>query len=89
MAFGTIEQALEDLRHGKFILVADDEPSFREDLRTSQAWVSRYFDPHAKATTAALATLKQLADTPVAVALPDINASLAAVRAARAAREKH
>ncbi|MFM9012112.1 MAG: 3,4-dihydroxy-2-butanone-4-phosphate synthase, partial [Gemmatimonadota bacterium] len=23
--FGTIEQALEDLRHGKFIVVADDE----------------------------------------------------------------
>jgi hypothetical protein len=32
--------------------------------------------------------MKQLVDTPVSIALPDVNASLAAVRAARAAREK-
>jgi uncharacterized protein HemX len=69
-------------------LLARDEPSFREDMRETQAWVGRYFDPRAKATTAALATIKQLGDTPVAIALPDINASLAAVRTARAAREK-
>ena len=25
MAFGTVEQAIEDIRNGKFVLVADDE----------------------------------------------------------------
>jgi uncharacterized protein HemX len=77
------------LLSARVALLARDEPSFREDMRTSQAWVARYFDPHAKTTTAALVTMKQLVDTPVSIALPDVNASLAAVRAARAAREKH
>ena len=36
----------------------------------------------------ALATLKQLGESPVSISPPDINASLAAVRSARAAREK-
>jgi len=76
------------LLSARVALLARDEPSFREDMRATQAWVSRYFDPRAKPTAAALATIKQLADTPVAIAAPDINASLAAVRAARAAREK-
>ena len=69
-------------------LLARDEPSFREDLKSTQAWITKHFDTRAKPTVAALATLKQVADTPVAIGVPDINASLAAVRAARASREK-
>jgi uncharacterized protein HemX len=69
-------------------LLARDEASFREDLRATQAWVAKYFDPKAKNTAAALATLRQIGDSPVNIAVPDINASLAAVRTARAAREK-
>jgi uncharacterized protein HemX len=76
------------LLSARVALLARDEPSFREDLRATQAWVARYFDPHAKETAAALAAMKQLAATPVAITPPDINASLAAVRAARAAQEK-
>ena len=69
-------------------LAARDESSFREDLRASQAWIAKYFDTRAKPTAAALTTLKQVAESPVVIAVPDINASLAAVRTARAAREK-
>jgi len=69
-------------------LLARDEASFREDLKAAQAWIAKYFDARAKPTAAALATLKQVAESPVAIAAPDINASLAAVRTARAAREK-
>jgi uroporphyrin-3 C-methyltransferase len=76
------------LLSARVALLARDEPSFREDMRATQAWVSRYFDPKAKPTLAALGVIKQLADTRVAIALPDVNASLAAVRTARAAREK-
>ena len=76
------------LLSARVALLARDEPSFREDLRATQAWVSRYFDPKAKSTIAALAAIRQLADTRVSIALPDVNASLAAVRTARAAREK-
>jgi len=69
-------------------LLARDESTFRDDLRASQAWINKYFDARSRPAVAALATLKQVAETPVAIATPDINASLAAVRTARAAREK-
>jgi len=69
-------------------LLARDESTFRDDLRASQAWINKYFDARSRPAVATLATLKQVAETPVAIATPDINASLAAVRTARAAREK-
>ena len=76
------------LLSARVALLARDEPSFREDLKATQAWIARFFDLKAKPTIAALATLKQVSDSPVAIAVPDINASLAAVRTARAARER-
>ena len=69
-------------------LLARDELSFRDDLRAVQAWLNRYFDVKAKATANAIATVKELAASPVSITVPDINTSLAAVRTARAAREK-
>jgi len=69
-------------------LLARDELSFRDDLRAAQAWLNRYFDVKAKPTANAIATVKELAASPVSITVPDINTSLAAVRTARAAREK-
>jgi uncharacterized protein HemX len=57
-------------------------------VHASQVWMTKYFDIKAKTAAAAMATLKQLAESPVNIAVPDINASLAAVRTARAARER-
>ena len=76
------------LLSARVALLARDEASFRDDLKASQAWIAKYYDARAKPTAAALATLKQIAETPVVIGVPDINASLAAVRTARAAREK-
>jgi uncharacterized protein HemX len=72
----------------RMALLARDEATFREDLRAAQAWIGKYFDPKAKPTVAAVTALKQVAESPIAIAVPDINASLAAVRSARSAREK-
>jgi uncharacterized protein HemX len=69
-------------------VLARDEGSYRDDIRAAQAWIGRYFDARARANANALALLKQLAESPVSIQPPDINASLAAVRSARAAREK-
>jgi uncharacterized protein HemX len=76
------------LLSARVALLARDEAGVREDLKASQAWIAKYYDARAKPTAAALATLKQISETPVAIAVPDINASVAAVRTARAAREK-
>lgn len=69
-------------------LLARDESSFRDDIRSSQAWIAKYFDAKARASVNAQAALKQLSESPVTISPPDINASLAAARTARAAREK-
>ena len=64
-----------------------NETSYRADLKAALVWMNRYFDRSAKPVRAALDTLHQLSDTPVNIALPDVNATLNAVRKARAPRE--
>lgn len=76
------------LLSARVALLARDEGSFREDLKAAQAWLTKYFDPKARPTGAAMAILKQLAESPVAIGVPDINSSLAAVRTARTSRER-
>lgn len=69
-------------------LIARDETNYKEDLKLAREMLSKYFDPKAKVNANAIAMLKQLAENPVSISAPDITASLAAVRAARAARER-
>ena len=69
-------------------LLARDPARFRADLETARTWVRRYYDTRAKTTTAALASLTQLAAGSINVELPTIDDSLAAVRNFKVAREK-
>ncbi len=64
-----------------------NETSYKADLQASTAWMNRYFDRSAKPVQVALDTLRQLSDAPVNIALPDVNATLSAVRGARAPHE--
>jgi uroporphyrin-3 C-methyltransferase len=69
-------------------LLARDPARFRTDLETASAWMTRYYDMHAKATVAALTSLKQLSAGSINVELPTITDSLAAVRNFKVSREK-
>ena len=69
-------------------LIARDDVNYKEDIKLVRDMLTKYFDPKAKVNANALATLKQFAENPVSIAPPDITASLNAVRAARAARER-
>jgi uncharacterized protein HemX len=69
-------------------LIAHDETNYKEDLRLARDLLTKYFDPKARVNANALTTLKQLAENPVSISTPDITNSLAAARAARAARER-
>lgn len=69
-------------------LIARDDVNYKEDVKLVREMLTKYFDPKAKVNVNALAMLKQFADNPVSIAPPDITASLNAVRAARAARER-
>lgn len=75
------------LLSARLALLARDEVSFRHDLQSVQEWVTRYFD--AKSTQGALAatTLQKLRESNINIELPDIGASLEAVRNYRVSRE--
>jgi uncharacterized protein HemX len=64
-------------------LLMRNDRLFRADLGEAQALVTRYVDARQPSVAASLATLKQLASTALSVEVPQINDSLAAVRAAR------
>jgi uroporphyrinogen III methyltransferase/synthase len=76
------------LLNARLSLLARDEAGYREDLRTAQRWIQRYFDPRSKQTAAALNQLKQLSSTTVSFELPNITESLEAVRGYKSRRER-
>jgi uncharacterized protein HemX len=76
------------LLSARVALLARDEQSYRDDLKAAQAWIQKYFDARAKVNANAIETVRLLAGSPISITVPDINTSLAAVRAARAARDK-
>src|ERR687887_710646 len=61
------------LLNARASLLARDEAGYRGDLRTSPAWVSRYFDPRSKSTADALAQLKQLSGVSISFEMPTIS----------------
>ena len=76
------------LLNARQALLARDPSRFSSDLETASVWITRYYDTRAKATAAALASLKQLAAGSVNVDLPTIADSLAAVRNFKVSRDK-
>jgi uroporphyrin-3 C-methyltransferase len=76
------------LLNARLALLARDEAGYREDLRTAQAWIQRYFDTKAKGSQLALAQLKQLSAASVSFEPPSISDSLEAVRGFKSRRER-
>ena len=76
------------LLSARLALLARDDVSFRADLAGANAWLRQYFDLRTKPVDALLATLAQLAATPMQGALPDLARSLDLVRTQRAGRDR-
>lgn len=76
------------LLSARIALLQRDAKSYRSDVQAARQWLERYYDLRDRSVAAALVTLKQLAEVDVAVAVPDINASLNAVRDYKLTREK-
>lgn len=64
-----------------------DGATLRADLASARDYVQRYFDRDAAATRQWLATLSAFDKAPLEVKLPDLSASLTAVRAAQPAKD--
>lgn len=69
-------------------LLSHDEAGFKTDVTSANAWMKKYFDMRAKPVQTLVASLTQLAATQMPSELPDLAASLIAVRALKAARER-
>ena len=74
--------------NARLALLSRDEATFREDIKTASAWLSRWFDARSKATQAAEASLKQLNAAAIQIELPTIADSLNAVRNYKVARDR-
>jgi uroporphyrin-3 C-methyltransferase len=76
------------LLSARIALLARDEKAFKADVRSARDWLQRYFDADERQVAAALAALKQLSETDVSIDLPEISASLDAVRQQKLVRER-
>ena len=76
------------LLNARLALLSRDEAGYREDLRTAQGWIQRYFDTRARGAQAALAQLKQLQSASVSFEPPSIADSLEAVRGFKARSDR-
>ena len=75
------------LLSARLALLARDETSFKNDLQAGQEWVARYFDTKSADGALAVITLKTLRASNISIELPDVSASLEAVRNYRVTRE--
>lgn len=73
------------LLNARQALLGRNDRLYRADLSEAQTLLNRYFDVRQRDTAAALASMKQLASAPLSVETPNINDSVAAVRALRTA----
>jgi uroporphyrin-3 C-methyltransferase len=75
------------LLNARFALLARQEALFRADMRAARDMLARYFDVKSKAGASALHTIKSLETAAVAIELPTLNDTVAALRSARPARD--
>src|SRR6185369_4432477 len=76
------------LLSARLALLARDEKSFRADLKAVREWLTRYYDARDKAVANAAVTVRQLHDSQISIEVPEITASLDAVRNYRLTRER-
>ncbi len=63
-------------------LLTRDQATYRGDLAAARAWLSRYFDARDKAVALAASALASLQSSEVTMELPDLSATLGALRTA-------
>ena len=76
------------LLSARVALLSHDDNAFKSDVNAANAWIKQYFDTRTKAVQTLVATLTQLSATPMPAELPDVAASLGALRSLKAARER-
>jgi uroporphyrin-3 C-methyltransferase/uroporphyrinogen III methyltransferase/synthase len=75
------------LLNARLALLSRNESLFRNDVERAVDWLRSYYDPEHRGVASAGAQLRQMLGARIALEAPTLAESLAAVRAARAARE--
>ncbi len=73
----------------RIALLQRDGASYKADLQAAQEWLNAYFNSQDKSVKQALTTLRRLAGNSISIEMPDITASLNAVRDRKLARERN
>ena len=76
------------LMNARLALLARDGNTFREDMRIGAEWLGRYFDARNAGVESARTDLIELQKSPVGVDLPNLQASLNALRALQSVPER-
>jgi uroporphyrin-3 C-methyltransferase len=76
------------LLSARLALLSRDERAFRADIGAATAWLKQYFDVNSKPVQVALSTLAQHAAVAMPTDIPDLSASIDAVRALKTADER-
>ena len=87
-AFFLRENVKLRLLGARLALLARDEISYKADLAAATAWLTRYYDANSKSVGSSIETLDQLAQSDIRIELPNVGASLDAVRNYRLMRER-
>ncbi|HEY9446129.1 MAG TPA: uroporphyrinogen-III C-methyltransferase [Burkholderiales bacterium] len=72
----------------RLALLTRDQASYKADLNAARVWLSRYYDTGNKAVASSAATLSTLYGSPISIELPDLSATLDALRNYRQSRER-
>ena len=76
------------LLNARSALLLRNEAAFRADIAATVRYLQQFFDARTPATDNAIKVLRQLETQPLAITLPDLSASLTAVRTARTTAER-
>lgn len=76
------------LLNARLALLSRDQWTFRNELKVGQDWLTRFFDGRDRGVLATQSTLKQLAAAEISIDLPQINDSLAALKALKQGPQK-
>ena len=72
----------------RMALLTRDQAVFRNDLKASREWLARYFDTRDKSVASAVSSLNSLQSADIQIELPDIAATLEAMRAVSQTRAR-
>ena len=72
----------------RLALLGHDEESYKADLKAAREWLERYYDMHNSGVIHATSVLRNLQSSEISIEVPDISATLEALRNLRPMRER-